>query len=253
MGLFDMFTKSTTATQPQLAPQNPNVNPALAPAPAPQGSQDINPTVPNNNNLPLKVDATTDSGVAKSPLDNFKDIWQTVPINDNSAPFTFNADPAKIALAAKSLDFSKVIPVETMTAISKGGTEAATAFAQAMNLVTQAAYAQSAQVSTKLAETAVAEMQKKILAQLPNLVKQQQVNDALRTNNPLFENPAVAPIMEALQMQLTAKNPTATADQIREHAEAYLTGLVQTIMPGATVPAAPKSSNRDMDWSKFIQ
>lgn len=190
--------------------------------------------------------------VEVSPLDSFKDLWQ--PVNtegiDGTLPANMfaGADPAKMLEAARKVDFSKSIPPDVLTKITAGGPDAAAAFAQALNDVSQRAYAQSSFASTKIVEAALAKFQEGLENRLPSQIKKHQVSDSIRSANPALQHPAAAPIMEAMQAQLTVKYPNATVNEIRDMASQYVSAFTSAATPKPASAAVPASE----DWGKFF-
>jgi hypothetical protein len=217
-------TSSQTPTESQAAP---------APQPA--------PVTPPPTPAPSDV----------SPLDSFKDLWQPVQTTgvDGTLPANMfaGADPAKMLEAARKVDFSKSIPPEVLSKITAGGPDAAAAFAQALNDVSQRAYAQSSFASTKIVEAALAKFQEGMESRLPGQIKKHQVSDSLRASNPALQHPAAAPIMEAMQAQLTVKYPNATVAEIQDMASQYLGAFTQ-----AASPKKPDVVSANEDWGKFF-
>jgi hypothetical protein len=194
----------------------------------------------------------TPAPVTESPLDQFKSLWEptATPQVDGTLPANMfsGTDPAKMLEAARKVDFSKSIPPEVLSKITAGGPEAATAFAQALNDVSQRAYAQSSFASTKIVEAALAKFQEGIDARLPGQIKKHAVSDSIRESNPALMHPAAAPIMEAMQSQLAVKYPNATVSEIRDMASQYLTAFNAAASPKPVAAAVPANEN----WDKFF-
>ena len=202
---------------------------------------------PTNTTVPLgTVEASQES-----PLANFADIWTPVENAQATETMFANVDPQKLMEAAKKTDFSKAISSNQLEAIAGGGQEAVAAFASAMNSVAQTVYANSALATTKIVEQALMKAQQQYDAKIPGLIKRQTVSDTLRTENPMFSNPAVQPLISALEAQLAVKNPNATAGELTSMAKQYLEGV-------STVFSTPKQGQEsttnagDTDWLKFL-
>jgi len=218
-----------TTSTPEGAPA-PAPAPAAAPAPTPTPSEPV------------------------SPLDEFKSLWEpnTSSGVDTTLPANMfaGADPAKMLEAARKVDFSKSIPPAVLEKITAGGPEAATAFAQALNDVSQRAYAQSSFASTKIVEAALAKFQEGLDSRLPSQIKRHQVSDSIRESNPALQHPAAAPIMEALQSQMAVKYPNATVNELKDMASTYLTKFAETARPTKKADAVPASEDWDSYFSK---
>jgi len=187
-----------------------------------------------------------------SPLDQFKTLWEPVntPGVDNTLPANMfaGADPAKMLEAARKVNFAAQVPADVLAKITAGGPDAAAAFAQAINDVAQRSYAQSSFASTKIVEAALAKFQEGLDSRLPSQVKRFQVSESLRESNPALTHPAAAPIMEALQSQLTVKYPNASVNEIRDMASQYLSQFGTAMAPPKPANAVPVSE----DWDKFF-
>ena len=245
MGILDIFSAPKQPAAP--APATPGNIPANAAPSAPTAPN----TAPNGATPPNATDAPVTEA---TPLDSFKDIWQTAPVDPN-APTKPNGvfgdvDPKRFMEAAGKIDFSKAVTPEQLQAISAGGDGAMRAFAESMNKVAQGVYAQSAFASTKIVENALAKSRENFLAELPQHIKQQQVSTTLRDSNPIFSNPAVQPIISALEIQMTQKYPNATPTEITNMAKQYVEALGTAFTPK---PAASASKDSEgTDWEKFL-
>lgn len=265
MSMFDAFLKN-------FGPQ-PAVGVPTVPTPGPAPTPTNNPTVPSSAtpapnpadpSVPaaLRAGQTTDPAnptpsPEKSPLSEFSNLWH----NDPNAPKqpsitapTFAVDPAKILEAAKTIDFGKLVPADVMTKALGGDS---TAFQNALNTVTQAAFAQSAMTTAKIVEAALTQQADKFKEILPVEVRKLQVSNQLQTDNPLFSNPAVSPMLKVLEAQLTAKYPTAPANEISKVAKEYLTQFADAVARGNN-PASPAQGGNKLnggsqdDWSTYF-
>ena len=221
MGLFSsMFpTPAAAAASPVAAP-----TPAPTPAPAPEA--------------------------VVSPLDSFTKLWETSPVDPNAPPepgkFFSSADPVKMLASARKVDFAKSISPELMAKMAAGGQDSIGAFAAALNEVGQRAYAQATLAATQIADASIKNYSDGSATRLPSLIKQHSVAETIRNSNPLLQHPAAAPILEALQSQLTVKYPQATVKEIEAFATDYLKAFSSAANPVAEVKT-PASE----DWSIF--
>lgn len=251
MSIFaQLFGSQNPQPQQQAQPQQPdpndgagqpgNIPPAAAASATGKSSEGTAP----NGTIPA-------GGAPGSPLDAFADLWKNDPATDgqNSDAFTLNIDPKKIFEAAGKTDFSRALNQELMQKIAGGGEDAVKAMAAVMNSVAQASYGQSTVATAKIVEQALAAQQEKFTQLLPNLIKQHQVSDNLSSENPIFNNPAVQPIMDALKSQLAVKHPQATAGQLTEMAKKYVGALGTSFSPA---PKAAEGKSKDYDWSEFL-
>jgi len=233
--IFDMFSKPAPA---QATPPTTPVPPTVA----------DNKTIPNGSNVP-----PADPAAPSSPLDKYNDLWNTEQTPDpNSQPFSFNADPAKLMDAAKGIDFTKILTPEVNARVLAGGADGQKAMMEAMNNMAQLSYAQSSLAASKIAETANRAAEERILARLPELMKKYSVQTNIRETNPLATDPAMAPMIEGLQLQFQRKFPNATAAEIGTHVESYLNMAADRITGNRPQPAT-KQSKREQDWSVYLE
>lgn len=236
----------------------PQQQQAATPAPTPQPQQPGNlPATPLPTTAPEGVPGNIDPAAPKtpeSPLDQFKDLWQNDPNAENkNAPINFNVDQTKLMEAASKVDFTKILKQEDLQAISAGGEGAVAAFAKSLNSVAQSVYAQNAMATSKIVEAAVAQAQDRFASQIPDMVKKQNLSNSLREENPALSHPAAAPILTALENQLTVKYPNATGSEIKKMATDYLSSFATAASPKKEDPATTATSGKkEQDWTDFL-
>lgn len=242
-------------TPQQLSPQQ-GANPAIQAQVAAQNTQPTPGNIPNVNNMPANPNNPTTPATAAEPegLDKYKDMWNITEDQMPKVPESAFAGvtPEAVQTIAKKTDFSKVVTPEMMQAISAGGEGAVAATLQAMNAMAQDTYAQSAQASMKLIETALEKQREQFQAALPGMIKQQNVSNNLRSSNPIFTHPAAAPMLETLQKQLQLKNPTADAATIQKQAEEFLVSFATTANPQKPSKEETKRASQEPDWDSFM-
>jgi hypothetical protein len=241
--MFDIFrtAPAQTPAAPAPAPATPGNIPNLQ---APVTEQN-NVTAPNG-----VVPAGGGSSAINSPLAAFEKLWEPNPNannSDNAAPQ--NAlTPELVQQVVSKVDFSGAISPEHLQAISAGGQGAQEAFSAAMSAVAQQVLTQSMLVNNKLTERAVQAAMESQQKQLPDLLRKQSIDHYAKDNNPLFNNPAIKPVIEATQYQLGQKFPNATPAEI-----AKMTGDYIQAMSSAFAPKPNLASNsNETDWSAFL-
>lgn len=185
-----------------------------------------------------------------NPLDPFAKLWDAPTKeelerqNANSGVDFENVDANKMMEAAKKVDFTQILTPEMQQAIAKGGEEGMKAVIQAMNMTNQLTYGQSALAASKMIGAAVKQAKTEVASQIPDLVKAAVVSSNLAKANPVFQNPAVAPIVEGLKSQLLTKFPNATDAQLTEMAQNYFIGVSQSF---GVIPPNKNSGNDGSD------
>lgn len=226
----------------------PDAAPAQPAQPAPAQPGNLPPAAPAD---PTKVPGTTpnDGTPTNSPLDQFKDLWEPVK-NEAGDQTPVELDAAKVSEAMSKADFSNVLNQENLSAIAQGGEPAMKAFQDSLNAVARQVMTQSTLISNKMIEQAVAKATKEQQAKLPDLLKRQSLKENLADSNPLFNNPAVKPVIEAVQSQLAAKYPNATTTELAKMATDFVTVMGEQFAPKKT-EQNPKGVDQT-DWSAFL-
>ncbi len=258
--MFDFFKPaSTPASTPAPTSNVANPNPAVAsgkqqPVQAQPPGNIANPPVTETVATP----GTAPNGVVpnnvdtpESPLDQFATLWE----NDPNAPKTENFTPevldqTKLQEVMSKVDMTAAVTPENLAAIQAGGEEATKALMNSLNSVAQQTLMQATVISNKMSEQNTINLQKSILAQIPNLLKEQGLSNSLAEQNPIYSNPAVAPVIDAVKSQLALKNPNATVSELTTMAQDF----VKT-MSGALngEPAVTEPISTGQDWSKFAE
>lgn len=207
-----------------------------------QGNQNASTTEPG------------DKGTATSPLDNFKDLWQ--PPKDEGQPQpAFAVDQSKIMEAAGKLDFTKLVTSDQVQAIANGGEEAAKAFLQAMNAVSQASFANALTAAVKLNEQALASKEAEFEARLPGAIKSFNIDSSI-AQDPVLSHPAAKPVIGAIAKQIARQYPDASVKEVQEHALTLLremSGAAKADAKTATQPASEDTTAAgDFDWDAWI-
>lgn len=220
-----------------------------------------NLTVPTDATL-RNTDGTGPKAIPKagegdaSPLDGYSKLWETADTDLKPTPLVpqMTADPAKLLEAAKGVDFTKAMRPEVLEAASKGDSAA---LGTLINEAAQAGYAQSAMATTKIVEAALTKQAKTFQETvMPEILRRHSISQTNRADNPIFDNPAVKPMLEGLENQLAIKNPTATAADISAHAKIILTGMAEDIVKqsGRTIAETPSQevvragARKEPDW-----
>lgn len=258
MSIMDLFRSAMPAAptanpvqQPQV-PAQPTPPGNIPPQTAQTAAGLATPNAAPNGVVPANADI---SNPTPSPLDAFNDLWQT-PANATPQPNgpLLQADPIKMMEAARKVNFTtQGITQETMQKIQAGGPEAMMAMMEVMNTVAQNSYAQSALAASKIVEGAIGKATTQFDARTADMIKRHTVSDTIRTNNPAFTHPAVAPIISALEQQLVAKFPNATSAELNAMAKQYMEAAGTAFAPvSATQSQQQQKSGNDFDWAGFM-
>lgn len=259
-GVMSMFRSAFGGNNQQQTPPAPpgDGNPAN-----PGSTAGANPTIPNgstpqSNGTPPAIPAAGTG--EKSPMEKFADVWKSDPKQPTEAPNlapTINLDPAKLMEAAKNVSFVSHIADDRIQKAMTDPTE----FKNLLNEVAQVGFVQATVASGKLVENSLGSAQQVLNDKvLPAAFRQQAVQQAL-ANNPVFSNPAVAPMLDMVKQQLMTKYPTATPEAIAAQAAEYVNSMAQLVVTstgGQIVNPQQQQQGRgftrnEPDWEKWAQ
>lgn len=226
--------------QPPAPPAPPAAPPApAAPAPAP-----------------------AEPPTAVSHLDSFASLWQTpttvdgkpapMPVDPLRQPL-FTLDPTKITESAGRMDFTGNIPPETMAKIAAGGSEAAAAFSEALNIGIRNAVIGLTINQGNLVNQAVLENNTRISGALPSQIKKVQLLE-MGSDDPVLSHPAVQPLVNSLKQMAFAKDHNASPADVNKQVADYIRGMAAALQEtDPTVVAARKQvAKGETDWSTFL-
>ena len=239
MSIMDIFKSAPPA---EAAPAAPAASGTLGTAPA---GDPVAPT-------------SAEPAVEVSPMDTYKDLWDTASndavdtATDPSAGITI--DPTKIAETVKGIDFAGAIDPNTQELLAAGGEGAQQAFVAALNSVSQSVFSQAMIASATLTKEAIANAAPVFDTRAQTLLKHNQIAEHNVTANANLAHPSVAPMVKAIETQMAAKHPTASAKEVSDLAQAYLTEFSSHIKgePAPAEAGASSLATGETDWSKVL-
>ena len=250
MSLFDKIFSSAPpkpASQPPASPP-PSNNPAQN-NPPPQGATppntDANGVVPPNAQTPPEN---------QSPLTKFETLWKNEPPKqddqENPSPAL---TPQQMMEAASKVDFSRVVDAESLQKIVAGGEDAAKALVGLLNKTAQTVYGQSTVVAQKLIEQQLEAAEQRFASKVPDYVRRSAARDALVSENPAFKNPAVSGMVELVQRQFAQKFPNATASELKQMAQEYMSTAAAAFSPQQKDQPNPnRKAPDDVNWDDWL-
>ncbi|PHQ81729.1 MAG: hypothetical protein COB66_01270 [Coxiella sp. (in: Bacteria)] len=217
--------------------QEPNIQPQTGPG------TDVNGVVPQQ--LPGAPEGP------KPPLEEFKDLWQTAPVDpkapaDPNAPQTLNlADVQKVV---GNQNMTAAVTPEMLAAVTGGGEGAAEALNTLLTTVAQNTLTQSMMINQNLTAKAV---ERALAGQDANLnarIKSEMGQAHLLDTNPLFNDPAVQPVIAAVQERLQVQFPNATPAERTKMTQDFIITMGDAFKPAPEVVTKPGET----DWSAYI-
>ena len=251
MGIFDMFTSNTAAPAQQQQSVDNAGNPGNLPDTNPNDATLQNTSTAPNGVVPDNAQNEQDQPEKNSPLDQFSNLWEPVENKDgNETPAAL--DSAKLQEVISKADFSSALSPENLAKIAAGGEEATTAFAESMNSVAQQVLFQATLAANKMTEQAVEQAMAKQASSIPEILKKQMLSNTLADSNPVYSNPAIKPVLEAVTSQLAAKHPNATPIELAEMAQNFVSVMGEALAPKPPAGTNNQTQQEDFDWSKFL-
>lgn len=231
-------------------------------APTPGGTVETNPTVPSDAN---KITAQPGAG---SGLDKFGELWKaptgadgkpTEKLNPSMIP-PLNVDVGKLTEAAAKLDFAGSISDDQIT--KAFGVQAdKEAIKAVLNSVGRSGWVQGTASTAEITKQSLTHAQAALTGSvLPDAVRDATITDAVNKENPIFSNPAAAPMLVAVRDQLMLKYPQASPAEISKMAGEYVSGFARTVVSGegATIVEKPTPGEGSMlnrpktNWEQYF-
>lgn len=234
--------------------------PANTPKNQPQGEQSNQLEQGKQGNQPTTGTQTQ----VKDPLAPFADLWDAPKAE--SDPGNTPNDPNKVApkspdfaVAAKKLDFSRLVHPDLATKALGGDT---TAFNQILNTIGQAGFAAAGKMTEGMIAKAIKDSRTEIDSSLAGRFKELAVSNT-RSKNPNLQHKAVKPMVEAIKLQISQKFSDASPEEIQTKAEEYVSAMLAAVNSGSasdtdnpeTDPLKEKAKAQatgTYDWDKFV-
>ena len=237
------------APQPQAALNNNQPQPAPAPASA-AGPATKQATMANPGADPAAM-----NNPVPNPLDNFADIFKPKAVDPNAPkaptladPFLGPMDPAAFRQQLSTVNFASNIPQETVQKAMSGDAQA---FADAINAATREAFAAAAQLSHGLVEHGARTAAERVNGSLDSRIRNFQIKTQ-NTNHEALAHPAVAPMLNAVKMQIAQSNPQLTPEAVQQQAETYFTQMADVLTAPKRAAAQAASTPKETDFSSYL-
>lgn len=193
-----------------------------------------------------------------SPEARLAEAWKMAPVDpkqqtaNGPRPYFGNVDPAKVAAAAKSMNFLNGVDPALLEK-AKGGD--GDAFMAVLNASNQNAFQTAMLAIPGIIEPVLQQAEARQTERAPALFQQLQLRSA-RASDPVLQNPAVAPVVEALKTTIASQNPQATPDQVMELVQQRIADLGHVLTPlqkkqqqEDSIPASRSANSGSNDFS----
>lgn len=222
-----------------------------------QQQQPANPHVAANPTIPTGAEPAANPSPAsqptQSPTDKFKELWSNPNQPPGETP-NFKIDPQQLAKVSSSMDFTKSISREDLSKIAQGGEEAITALGNVLNAFGREVFGASAQFSSHMTDSGYQSASKIIDNGLPTAIKRQLTEQQIFNSNPKLKDPALQPLIGALQSQFSAKHPNASPQEINDLVNEYMGSVVAGAFAKEDPDAAAQATRKNAasDFSSFL-
>ncbi len=249
--------------KPAPAPVAAPAAPTPAPA-APQGGPAMQQV--NGPANPAANPANMGTGAAPAPaggpipgtassLDSYVNMFKPKPADPNAPkaptlqdPILGPMDPSAFRQQISTANFASGIPAETIQKAVSGDVNA---FSEAINLAAREAFAAAAQLSHGLVEHGSRTAAERLNGTLDSRIRNFQIKTQ-NTNHEALSHPAVAPMLNAVKMQLATSNPQLTPEQVQQQAEAYFTQVADVLTAPKKAATQAANTPKEMDFSSYL-
>ncbi len=169
---------------------------------------------------------TTTGASGRDSLSDFSKLWEDAPVDPKNPPkqdtgYLPVIDSKALSQYFDQLDFTKSITPEELNAITAGGESAAKALPQILNKSLRQAGLTLFNASRKMVEQGLGIASDRFSGNVPNLVRDVMTKDGLTSSNPMMQNPAYAPVVDAVRQRFQSQYPKATPSQIETAVNQY--------------------------------
>jgi len=195
------------------------------------------------------------AGGPVNPLDSFADMFKPKAVDPNAPktptladPILGQLDPTQFRQQVEQANFAASIPQETIQRAISGDAQA---FSDAINAAAREAFAAAAQLSHGLVEHGSRTAAERLNSSLDSRIKNYQ----LRTQNTSIEqlqHPAVAPMLNAVKMQIAQSNPQLSPEAVQQQAEQYFMQMADVLSAPKRQAEEQAARPKETDFSSYL-
>jgi hypothetical protein len=251
-----IFGKQAAPAQQPAAPAAPAPTAATQGGGAGPAMQQQQPANPNPNPQSMQnTPATAPAGGPQNPLDSFADMFKPRAADPNAQraptlqdPILGQLDPNAFKQQVSQANFAAAIPQDTIQKAISGDAQA---FADAINTAAREAFAAAAQLSHGLVEHGSRTAAERVNSSLDSRIRNFQIKTQ-NTNHEALAHPAVAPMLNAVKMQIASSNPTLSPEQVQQQAETYFTQMADVLTAPKRQAAQDAAKPKEADFSYLL-
>lgn len=245
-----IFGKQAAPAQPQQAAP---AQPVQQPGPAATQNTPVNPAA-NPANMTGQP-AQPPAGGPVNPLDSFADMFKPKAADPNAPkiptladPILGQLDPTQFRQQVEQANFAASIPQETIQRAISGDAQA---FSEAINAAAREAFAAAAQLSHGLVEHGSRTAAERLNSSLDSRIKNYQLRTQ-NTSNEQLQHPAVAPMLNAVKMQIAQSNPQLSPDAVQQQAEQYFMQMADVLSAPKRQAEEQAARPKETDFSSYL-
>jgi hypothetical protein len=196
------------------------------------------------------------AGGPTNPLDAYANLFTPKPVDPKAPkaptmadPILGTLDPVAFRQQVSTANFASSIPPEQMQKALGGDVQA---FTDVINAASREAFAAAAQLSHGLIEQGVRTGAERMNSGLDSRIRNFSIKSQ-NTSNEALTHPAVAPMLNAVKMQIASSNPNLSADQVQQQAEQYFSQMADVLVAPKQAAAAAQQKPSGMDFSSYLE
>lgn len=182
----------------------------------------------------------------ESPTQPFKDVWQPVPVDTTKQPDPLTQlTPQNFMDSAAKQNFVQALTPEQIQKIQAGGPEATQVVLELQAKTAQDVMGKTLASANTLIDKKLELARKDFNNNIPRTVRDSNVREALFQQNKLLADPAVAPMVIAMQAQISEKFPQAGEAEILKMAQDFVLAAGNAFAPKEQPKARAVPANED--------
>ena len=163
-------------------------------------------------------------------------------------PILGQLDPTQFRQQVEQANFAASIPQETIQRAISGDAQA---FSEAINAAAREAFAAAAQLSHGLVEHGSRTAAERLNSSLDSRIKNYQLRTQ-NTSNEQLQHPAVAPMLNAVKMQIAQSNPQLSPDAVQQQAEQYFMQMADVLSAPKRQAEEQAARPKETDFSSYL-
>lgn len=194
-----------------------------------------------------------------NPLDQFTSFFQSQQNNGGQDSTQNGGQPAKpnydgfiapwdtntVSQRAQQLDFTRGMNPEIIQKALGGDPQA---FMEAMNHVARQAFIGSTQAAHGFADRATKTGLERFSGSLDDRFREYGVRNQTVGTNPIYDHPAVKPMVDALKFQIASSDPKLSPEQVAKKVDEYFNTMGNSFTTQSQQSQSATTQSKEPDW-----